>query len=244
VSDLEVRPELRDEMTAYGKHDVDDARIRAALERAYLHDPRVLSFNPDVDVDDGVVTLTGVVSNPLAREAAEEDALATVGVWRVRNLLKVRPAPDERSDAALAGDVEQRLMWDPYVDSTRVGVTVSNDVAYLSGEATSLYERERAEDIAQGVRGVVDVRNLLRLEARPEVKPDWEIREQIRDELFWSPFVDADQVEVRVRDGRATLTGDVDSFAERRAATENAFEGGAVEVDNRLGVLGGPDWIF
>jgi osmotically-inducible protein OsmY len=70
----------------------------------------------------------------------------------------------------------------------------------------------------------------------PEVtmKRDGEIKEEIKDELFWSPFVDADQVFVRVEEGVATLTGTVDSWTEYNAATENAYEGGATKVNNQL----------
>ena len=41
---------------------------------------------------------------------------------------------------------------------------------------------------------------------------------------------------VRVDNGIATLTGTVDSRHERESAEENAFEGGAVRVINRLAV--------
>lgn len=63
---------------------------------------------------------------------------------------------------------------------------------------------------------------------------DADIREQIYDQLFWSPFVDANEVTVTVEDETATLTGEVDSWSERQAAEENAHEGGAVRVVNRL----------
>jgi osmotically-inducible protein OsmY len=66
------------------------------------------------------------------------------------------------------------------------------------------------------------------------VKTDAAIREDIEDELFWSPFVDLDEVNVQVDDGTARLTGEVDSLGEYEAATENALEGGAHEVDNDL----------
>ena len=66
------------------------------------------------------------------------------------------------------------------------------------------------------------------------VKTDAAIKEDIEDELFWSPFVDLDEVNVKVDDGTATLTGDVDSLGEYEAATENALEGGAHKVDNDL----------
>jgi len=37
-----------------------------------------------------------------------------------------------------------------------------------------------------------------------------------------------------VDDGKATLTGQVDSWSEYDAAAQNALEGGAVVVDNEL----------
>jgi osmotically-inducible protein OsmY len=66
------------------------------------------------------------------------------------------------------------------------------------------------------------------------VKTDAAIKEDIEDELFWSPFVDLDEVTVKVDGGTAILTGEVDSLGEYEAATENALEGGAHEVDNNL----------
>lgn len=67
-------------------------------------------------------------------------------------------------------------------------------------------------------------------------KSDLETLKDIRDEMFWSPFVDSDQVDVEVNEGIATLTGTVDSWTEYNSAAENAYEGGAVYVDNELKV--------
>jgi len=67
-------------------------------------------------------------------------------------------------------------------------------------------------------------------------RSDREIREDVRDELWWSPFVDEEQVEVSVEDGTVTLAGTVDTPGEKRAALENAYEGGATWVRNELQV--------
>lgn len=66
------------------------------------------------------------------------------------------------------------------------------------------------------------------------LEADLEIEEDIRDELFWSPFVDDDQVRVTVENGIAQLAGVVDTPRERLAAVENAVEGGAIGVENKL----------
>ena len=65
-------------------------------------------------------------------------------------------------------------------------------------------------------------------------RSDFRIKTDIEDEFFWSPFVDGDEVTVTVEDGVATLTGTVDSWLEYNAAANNAYEGGAVYVDNDL----------
>jgi osmotically-inducible protein OsmY len=54
-------------------------------------------------------------------------------------------------------------------------------------------------------------------------------------------FVSHETVSVAVTDGVATLTGVVDSLRERRAATRNAVEGGAREVQNHIRVHFGLD---
>jgi osmotically-inducible protein OsmY len=128
----------------------------------------------------------------------------------------------------------------------------------------SLFERGTADDVAASVRGVRDVNNDLTLDnadARLTYDPyvdawsiyeyDWYtpkpitvwkqdsvIAEEIEQELAWSPFVDADEISVAVNNGVATLTGAVDSVAERQAAVENAFEGGAAGVRNQIEIEG------
>lgn len=67
---------------------------------------------------------------------------------------------------------------------------------------------------------------------------DLKIAHEIRDQLRRSRFVDSDEVDVLVLDGTAILTGDVDTVAERSSAEQNAFEGGATRVRNRLSVRG------
>lgn len=67
---------------------------------------------------------------------------------------------------------------------------------------------------------------------------DLKLAQEIRDQLLRSPFVDSGKVSVLVLDGTAILTGDVDTAAERSSAAQNAFEGGAARVRNRLTVRG------
>ena len=67
-------------------------------------------------------------------------------------------------------------------------------------------------------------------------RADADILEDIRGELFWSPYVDAEEVAVSVHNGVATLKGTVDSYSEMYSALANAYEGGATTVHNELRV--------
>ncbi|MGE3171835.1 MAG: BON domain-containing protein [Planctomycetota bacterium] len=256
---LEVRGWARDAALRGSKYAVrSDEQIADAVEAALLQDPRVASFDVATEVDGGAVTLRGKVDNLMARRAAAADARNTVGVVTVRNRIAVEPTA-ARSGVAIERAVRDALRRDPYVDRFDVRVDVRNGMAHLYGAVDTDFERARADDVTSRVLGVVGVDNHLEVgdphitSYDPYVDPwpvhdyDWyhyspvvtftadaEIRQCIEDQLWWSPFVDSEQVDVAVDDGTVTLTGTVDSRAERIAATENAYDGGAVWVVNRL----------
>jgi osmotically-inducible protein OsmY len=215
-----------------------DEDMELAVDSGLLTNPRVKSFNVDVSVDDGVATLTGTVDNLLAKRAAEEEAQDTLGVWRVKNYLRVRPALT-RTDAEIAGDIRDALRRDPYVDRYDVTVSVYNGKAYLSGEVDSWYMKDQAEEAAAEVRGVVAIQNNLDVDYEFTAKTDQEIKEDIKSQLWWSPFVDSDDITVEVHSGVASLMGTVEDWDELQAAKENAREGGATSVISKLEIENG-----
>ena len=89
---------------------VADADITAAIELLFLTKKGVNAHLMDVTTREGIVELTGYSDNLLARERAEEIALAVRGVRGVINELLVR-TPDV-ADARLLTDVEQALTDD------------------------------------------------------------------------------------------------------------------------------------
>lgn len=242
-----------------------DAEIEKAVQDVLFLDPRVDSYKIIVASEQGLVTLSGTVDNLKAKQRAAKDAETVVGVWGVNNKIKVRP--QNINDSDVVAYIHSALLEDPYVDRYEIRVSASNGVVYLLGAVDSAYEKSRAEDIASRQQGVARVKNYLtvhdaslniynpyvdELSSYPYIEPrtnrefvtvksDWEIKEEIEDEFFWSPFVDGDKINVIVDDGKATLTGTVDTWGERRTATENALEGGALVVDNNLKVRFGPD---
>jgi osmotically-inducible protein OsmY len=237
---------------------VTDEQIASALHAAFLRDPRVAAYEVRADANGGAVTLRGVVDNLRAKRAALQVARATTGVTRVIDRMRVR-APSTK-DGDIAKSIRAAFERDPYVERYEILVSVNDGTAYLRGTVDSFYEKMRADQIAASAKGISDVRNNLSVyddrsplvyeprvddfaahdylwyRLRPLQRSDAEIKDEIEDELFWSPFVDAKQVQVKVHAGVVTLEGRVDDYAEMRAAVANALEGGAERVNNRLRV--------
>ncbi len=210
-----------------------DAEIKETVELAYLYDPRVSAFNPTITVRGGIVTLTGLVNNLKAKRAAEDAARRTRGVLWVKNFLKVRPG-EEMSDEVLSRKVKLALHDDPFVNGLNIGVFVLNGRVILHGIVDSPFQKNQAEESISTVKGVVEVKNNLNVEGSWTWQPDPIIKRDIESELWWSPYVDSDDVTVSVKQGVATLSGTVDSYLEQGIAIENAREGGAKEVESLL----------
>jgi osmotically-inducible protein OsmY len=212
-----------------------DAEIKQAVKDAFIYDPRVYSFEIGVDVSYGTVTLSGIVDNLKAKKAAENDAKNTMGIARVINNIKVRPAVVP-SNEELVIRTNKALHDDPYIGRFDIDVSAFGGMVYLSGKVNTSWEKNRAEFVAEGVKGVLYVVNNIDYQYKWVWKPDWQIREDVKSQLFWSPFVDEDKVNVTVDNGIVTLTGKVDTYSERQSAEDNAYEGGAKDVINDLTV--------
>lgn len=258
-SKLEVKPLAGDEELLKDKYVLkSDEEIKQAVKDATYHDPRVFSFNITPYVKNGWVTLRGTVNNYKAKIAAGQLAQNTVGVRGVINRIKLR-IPSPPKDKEIVANIQSALAVNPYTESYEIDIKIRDGKVTLAGVVDSYVERTVAEHIVSGIHGVTEVKNSITVSlARVYIEPfsrfyylyppvvslplpdtaksDQEICDDIRGELSWSPFVDSDQVYVDVENGVAILTGTVDTMREYNAATDNAWEGGAVMVINKLKV--------
>ena len=228
-----------------------DDDIAQAVLATFRYDPRVLSYQPVVVVHNGVVTLTGEVSSLRAKQSAEHDARHVVGVWNVHNLLKVRTrwfTPD----AVVRQSVLDALGRDPYVSFFDFNLRVTNGKVHLYGQVNSHFEQAQAAEVATGVNGVAEVENNVRVlghtgfagspaawypgAVHPVLHPnaDFTLAERIRTRFFWSASLHNQELEVLVENGRATLTGTVDTWLDHEQAAYEAYEAGARVVNNEL----------
>jgi osmotically-inducible protein OsmY len=193
-----------------------DAQIHQDVLRELHWDSRVDETEVGVEVDQGVVTLTGTVESYAKKLAAKEAAHRVTGVLDVADDIRVKiPGSQGRTDTEIAQAVRQALEWDVLVPDTRITSTVADGWVTLEGSVDRLPERddvERAVRYLHGVRGVTN-KLVVRL---PQVKAE-RVREVIEDALERSAEHEVKRIQVQVSDGEVTLTGRVRSYAEKRA---------------------------
>jgi osmotically-inducible protein OsmY len=118
----------------------------------------------DVEVVDGVVTLSGAVPGLAHKRLAGVLAWWVPGTRDVVNGLEVIPA-ERDSDDDMADAVRIALEKDPLVDASGIHASVRGAAVTLAGAVSSAEQREMAEADAWYVFGVDAVTN--RLEVRP-----------------------------------------------------------------------------
>ncbi len=213
---------------------LEDPKIKSAVQDAFKYDPRVKEAQTEIDVENGVVTLTGFVDNLKARRAAGHDARNTLGVIRVDNQLKVRPKK-EYSDSEITARIKNVLKKDPYTELFKINVVTIDGNVHLNGRVNSYFEKQRIEDLASVFSGVLNVDNDIEVNHTSMMsKTDEMIAQDLKDQLFWNFYIDEEAIHVDVKEGKVTLTGQADNKMEVLMIVRDAFEVGAKQVQNRM----------
>ena len=192
--------------------EISDMDIKRAVESELWDDEAVDANRIDIETRQGVVTLTGAVSNILAKERAERIAEIIVGVRAVVNLIKVKPLLSP-GDAELAKAVKDALLSDPAADSYEITSTAENGVVTLTGIVDSWQEGQLCETVAKGVKGVIDVKNNITVKYKTR-RSNFEIEAEINAALENDVLVDEDLINVKVKNSKVILSGAVGSMAE------------------------------
>jgi osmotically-inducible protein OsmY len=213
--------------------------IRNDVKEQLTWDTRVDSSNIDVDVIDGIVTLSGSVPTYPDRSQAQTDALQVPGVASVDNGLTVSfpSAYEIPPDAEISFNVTSSLSWSPTVDATRIHVAVSDGEVTLTGKADSFWQKQRAGEIAANTAGVTDVHNELMVTPAAPAAADQDVRRDIIAALERNVDVDITGVDIDVNNGVVTLSGTVGDYRTYRTAEDAAgYTSGVLEVNNHLAI--------
>jgi osmotically-inducible protein OsmY len=223
-----------------------DADIRAAVLRAMKYDPRLLSFDPGVEVAQGTVKLSGTVGHLAAKQAAERVARYTIGVREVENELQIRWPDEPPSDEQIAQFTREALRRDPYIEAENVMVECDNAHVELYGVVDTQFEKYHAEWTASGQQGVVHVDNNLSIRQAWKPQSDATIEANLKERLALLFTDEENVVSVKVRNGVAMLEGEVDTWFMWQSAVDAALAAGAREphvmIQVRYGLPSAPQY--
>jgi osmotically-inducible protein OsmY len=151
---------------ARGEGDEAIAGLLATRLRGYVF--LTIFDEADVEVDHGVVTLTGRVTMAYKAEAFADLAARVPGVQAVRNKVKTLPVSrfDDQLRYAVARGIYGDELFARYATEANppVHIIVEHGNVTLTGVVFSEVERRKAEAIAQSTFAVMSVTNKLRVE--------------------------------------------------------------------------------
>jgi osmotically-inducible protein OsmY len=174
ATELALKPEdvrslvVDDLKVARGESDARVGEEVAEKIRRYV----LYSIFDDVSlsVQDGVVTLTGRVTQGFKVRDIEDVASRVVGVQEVRNELQTLPVSiaDDQLRNSIASQIYRDPMFQSYAFQVNppLHIVVENSRVTLTGVVASQVERVKAEMIARMTFGVLGVENRLRVEGK------------------------------------------------------------------------------
>lgn len=229
---------------------VSDTWSEASLTTAYALNEHLNPFDIVVEVRGGRAVLSGFVSSEVEKELAGEIAMATEGVTRVENDLKVMPQKNaERKpmnafarrieDASITAKVKSQLLWNSATSGLDISVKTDNGVVTLTGKVGSEAEADLAQRIAMSTRGVRAVKHVLDINKKSvteavtgtakrgaeiaghAVADTW-ITTKVKAALLYNRNVDGTAIEVNTKHGVVMLDGAVSSTKELAHAVDIA----------------------
>lgn len=193
-----------------------DTQVQMLVLNELRWDSRVRATEVGVEVNEGIVTLSGSVDSYAKKMAARQAAHRVSGVLDVADEIEVViPEDGIYTDADIAEAIRSALMWNVLVPAERITTTVSNGWVTLDGEVDRWAQRMDAETAISGLQGVRGVTNLIRI-ARRHVDPI-AIRTSIEEALERRAEREARRIGVHVDNGTVTLSGSVHDWAEEQA---------------------------
>jgi hyperosmotically inducible protein len=227
---------------------VVDARQETQIWTTYALSPHLRASDLKVSVNNGKATLTGKVAEDLQRDLAKQIALGVGGITEVDNKIVVesnwmppaksssRSYGEEFDDASITASVKAKLLWSKHTDGLTMEVDTKQGVVRLTGTAPSASSRDLAGRLARNTNGVIKVDNRLQVQAKPglaadakvqvnqaerDVSDGW-ITTKVKSTYLYSTNVTGANISVETVNGVVTLSGKVDSNAERALAIELA----------------------
>ena len=212
---------------------MNDKELRQLVLDELEYEPSLDAADIGVTAENGVVTLSGYVTDYLQKVAAERAAWRVKGVRAIAQKIEVRLAGDKRQhDDEIAQRILDIFAWNSAVPEKKIRAKVSDGWVTLSGEVDWHYQRNAAESAVRKLSGVKGVTNAIQLTVGAQ-KSD--VKRRIEDALRRYAEIEANNIRVEVKDdGTVRIEGRVDNWGERSAVERAVWSAPGVRniVDN------------
>ncbi|MEJ2054001.1 MAG: BON domain-containing protein [Calditrichaceae bacterium] len=139
-----------------------DEEIKQRAENIISWDPIVDESTLNIRVNSGILTLEGHVDAHWKLANIENKISGIRGILKITNNLTVNPKR-HLTDDMVAEDVSSALKRDEMIDSHNVRVEVQDGIVRLVGTVPSWISKRAAEVDTSLTRGVIDVKNDLKV---------------------------------------------------------------------------------
>lgn len=221
-----------------------DSRIESSAAKSYVFKTVLKDDSITTESKDGVVTLTGTVADANHKSLAQDTVASLPGVKSVDNQLLVKgEQPAEHSDAWIGWKVKMALLFHRNVSATGTDVDVKDGIVTLTGEASSLAQKQLTTEYAKDIDNVKEVRNEMTIAQTP-VKvvetnggkiDDASITAEVKSSLMAQRSTSALRTTVSTTDGVVTLGGVAKNEAEKSLVTKLTTDiNGVTSVINNM----------
>jgi osmotically-inducible protein OsmY len=221
-----------------------DSRIESSASKSYVFKTYLKDDSIKTVSKDGIVTLTGTVSEQSHKVLAQDTVESLPGVKSVDDQLKVSgEQPAEHSDTWISMKVKSALLYHRNVSGTGTKVYVKDGIVTLQGEASSLAQKELTTEYAKDIDNVKEVKNEMTVANTPPAPDstlgdkidDASITAQVKSSLMAHRSTSALHTKVSTSDGVVTLSGIAKNAAEKSLVTKLATDiNGVTSVINNM----------
>ena len=210
-----------------------DMKLKEDILAELRWEPSVNAEQIGVEVEDGIVTLAGHVNSYFEKLAAEHAVLKVSGVRALAVEMDVKlPDASQRSDADIARSANGALEWTSNLPKDSIKVQVEGGRVTLAGDVEWEYQRREAEGAVRNLIGVKGINNNISIKPAVSIRG---VKTEITEALKRRAIIDSHKITVDVLGADVTLSGTVDSWAERELAMHSAWSATGVRtVQNNI----------
>ncbi|WP_205677524.1 MULTISPECIES: BON domain-containing protein [Aquitalea] len=197
-----------------------DTQLQTDVIAELQWDPQINSSQIGVQVNDGVVTLSGVVTDATQKWSAERAALRVEGVQALAvELTVVVPDAEQRSDSDISHAAASALQLMGTLKGHAIKVMVENGWITLAGDVEWDFQRKAASNVLRHLSGVTGISNAIKLRSKPISSA---VKQEVQTALKRRAIRDIDSITVSIDGADVILGGSVHSWSEQALARHAA----------------------